>query len=276
MIKTPNKDQVTSYLNAYGMAPIRRLGQNFLIDDDTARKIVAFLNITEDDIVAEIGPGFGALTAHLCNRQGRLDLYEIDAKMCQFLNDHYGHLGHVTIHHVDVMKADFSQYTMIASNLPYYLTTAIIEKIYRETPNIKQAVFMIQKDVLPRISALVGQDGYGPLAITLSYMCDISSLFDVKPSYFYPVPPVDSLVIGLNFKQPIDWDFARNLDRIVRHIFKNRRKTILNNLAGLVSNKEDAKQLLFALGIDSKQRPENIDLAHYIELVKALIAKRVV
>ena len=274
MNKTPSKDQINSYLNAYGMAPIRRLGQNFLVDDDIARKIVGFLDITSADIIAEIGAGFGALTAHLCDHPGRLDLFEIDAKMCQFLIDHYGRRTNVTIHHLDIMKANLRPYTIVASNLPYYATTAIIEKIYRETPRIKQAVFMIQKDVYPRISALVGQDGYGPLAIMLSYLCDITPLIDVKPNCFYPIPPVDSLVVGLNFKRSIDWDFVKNLDRVVRHVFQNRRKTIVNNMTGLISSKDEAKQMLFDLGIDAKHRPENIDLAHYVGLVKALNAKR--
>jgi len=275
MGKTPNKDQIQSYLNSYGMSPIRRLGQNFLIDDEIAKTIVSYLDISKQDIVAEIGPGFGALTAHLCEHQARLDLFEIDAKMCQFLADHYKDKSNVSIYHLDILKADLNPYTIIASNLPYYATTAIIEKIYRQTPNIKRAVFMIQKNAYPRISAFVGQEGYGPLSIMLGYIADISVLIDVKPQSFFPAPPVDSLVIGMNFLPAIDWGFVMNLDRVVRHIFQNRRKTILNNMSGLIASKEMAKQLLLELGIEPLYRPENITIKQYARLVDEINSRRV-
>ena len=270
MNKTPNKDQVQSYLASYGMAPIRRLGQNFLIDNDVARTIVNSLDIEDTDIVAEIGAGFGALTCHLVSTKARLQLFELDAKMCQFLNDQYGNNNLVTISHLDVLKASLIPYTIIVSNLPYYATTVIIEKIYREASELKRATFMIQKDVYPRISALVGQDGYGPLAIILNYIADISAIVDVKPSSFFPIPPVDSLVISLNIKPAVDRDFALKMDRMVRHLFQNRRKTILNNLTSLVASKEVAKTTLKQVGIPENYRPENVAIDQYVALVKAL------
>ena len=127
MNKTPNKDQISGYLHTYNMAPIRRLGQNFLIDDKIAETIVKTAHFSSEDKVCEIGPGFGALTNHLIDDCKDLTLVEIDVKMCQFLEKQYGRRNNVHVIHSDAMKVDLSSFNVIISNLPYYLTTSLIE-----------------------------------------------------------------------------------------------------------------------------------------------------
>ncbi|HAK05538.1 MAG TPA: 16S rRNA (adenine(1518)-N(6)/adenine(1519)-N(6))-dimethyltransferase, partial [Firmicutes bacterium] len=125
MNRTPSKNQIISFLNDYNMTPIRRLGQNFLIDEKIAKLIVDSLHLSKYTKICEIGPGFGALTAHLQQFDSKLTLIEIDAKMCSFLNDHFGKDENIKILHEDALRCDFSDYDIIVSNLPYYITTAL-------------------------------------------------------------------------------------------------------------------------------------------------------
>ncbi len=270
MNKTPTKDHIISYLHSYGMSPIRSLGQNFLIDNEIANLIVTEAALQQGDDVLEIGPGFGALTSHIIKHVQKLDLVELDQKMVTFLKDHYSSEEAIKIIHKDALKLDFSHYTKIISNLPYYATTAMIEKTYREAGMLKDAVFMIQKEAFPRLSANVNEDGYGPLAIVLSYIMDITTLFVVKPHSFYPEPPVDSLVIKLTVKQEINREMMAKLDRVVRRLFENRRKTILNNLGALIHDKNRAKMLLIEIGVMENTRPEQIPLEKYLKLTELI------
>lgn len=269
MNKTPNKDQIVSYLYEYQMKPIHRLGQNFLIDESIAKTIVERADIQPGDKVCEIGPGFGALTGHLLE-YGPLDVYELDAKMCEFLFRHYQGQTNITINHEDALKSKLGGFDIVVSNLPYYITTSLIERIYRTMPHAKRAVLMIQKDVFPRISATVGSDGYGPLSIILEYLADVKRVIEVKPDSFYPEPPVDSLVIVIEFKPGIDRGFALKLDSLLRNLFKNRRKTITNNLSMIIGSRAKTIEILSEIGISGLSRPEQIDLSGYLAMAKRL------
>jgi 16S rRNA A1518/A1519 N6-dimethyltransferase RsmA/KsgA/DIM1 with predicted DNA glycosylase/AP lyase activity len=137
MSKTPSKDQIVSYLYEYQMKPIHRLGQNFLIDESIAQAIVKKPTSNRETASAK-SDRFGALTGHLLER-GPLDVYEIDAKMCEFLFHHYHSETKITINHEDALKSNLKAYDIVVSNLPYYITTALIEKIYRTIPEVKRA-----------------------------------------------------------------------------------------------------------------------------------------
>lgn len=270
MAKTPTKDHIVSYLAAYDMKPIHRLGQNFLVDEEIANLIVANASIGVSDKVLEIGPGFGALTHHLAPLGAELDIYELDQKMCQFLADHFGNDNHIAIHHQDGLKADFGKYDVIVSNLPYYLTTPFIEKTYREGKNVKRAIYMVQKDVLPRLIAPPGSDGYGPLAVMLAYLGKVIPLIDVKPASFYPEPPVDSTIVKIEFHHRNDEGFAKKMDKLVRALFLSRRKTTLNNLARYLQSKEKAAEVLQKANIEGLKRPEQLSVDQFAVLAETL------
>ena len=130
---------------------------------------------------------------------------------------------------------------------------------------------MMQKDVWPRLVAKQGEPGYGPLAIILNHLASITKVVEVKPHSFYPEPPVDSIVISIDFKQNIDRKLALKIDKVIRGLFINRRKTILNNLSRFVSDRGQALQLLKEANIECNDRPEQIEGHALIDLARRLI-----
>jgi 16S rRNA (adenine1518-N6/adenine1519-N6)-dimethyltransferase len=271
-----NDKQITSiqfikkYMETMNMSPLKKWGQNFLIDNTMAEKIISLLEIEPNEHICEIGPGFGALTEQLIKNNVFLDVYEIDPKLTVYLNNKYGDIENINIYNQDILKVDLKKYDRIVSNLPYYLTTDIINQIIKQTGRIKTAVLTIQKEVFTRLTAKPGRKEYGPLAIMIEYVGNCQKMFDIKPASFYPVPPVDSIVIKIDFKTEIDTEEVQKLHILTNQLFKKRRKTILNNLMRFLNDKNKANQLLKELNTNSLMRPEQLSLDFYVKLMNNL------
>lgn len=220
-----NKQQIERVLKDYKLAPLKSKGQNFLVDADVARKIVSFLDPYYDNVI-EIGPGLGSLTAPLLLKTTSLSVIEIDKGCTKYLQN--------THENLNVIHSDFLKYVVpretisVIGNLPYYITTKLIEKVLLETPNLRVFVFMTESGVKDRLLAKVGTKDYGPLTILFKIIGTLDAKMTVTADKFYPVPHVDSVV----FK------FVRNDTRIdipafyafLKSIFLTRRKTLMNNL----------------------------------------------
>ena len=180
----------------------------------------------------EIGPGRGALPAHLLERAERVVAIEIDHVLVQYLAAKFRAESRLEIVEADVLKADLSSWqpTAVAGNLPYYITSPIIEKVLGLRPAPQRAVFLVQKEVAERLTSPPGSRDYGYLSVATQFLANAELLFTVPPGAFRPRPKVDSAVIRLTPREiPAAVDVRRFLD-FVSVCFRQKRKTLRNNL----------------------------------------------
>jgi 16S rRNA (adenine1518-N6/adenine1519-N6)-dimethyltransferase len=244
----------------------KRFGQHFLTDPGVIDAILRAVHATKDDVVVEIGPGQGAITAALAADAGQLHAVELDRDLVKRLRRQYDSVETVTIHEADALSFDFSTLgdrLRIVGNLPYNISTPLLFHLLNFRDRIIDMHFMLQKEVVDRMAAGPGSKAYGRLGIMLGCHLNIESLFDVDKSAFAPPPEVTSAVVRLDPLPPGAFDIADEaiLAKIVVSAFMKRRKTIRNSLKDLVELSD-----LEAVGIDSGLRPEQISIAKYIEL----------
>ncbi len=269
-----SKEFVVKKMVELGAHPLKKWGQNFLIDETIAKEIVFALKINPFDKVLEIGPGLGSLSEWLSKSEARIDLLEIDPLFCEHLKTTFKPNNKVNVIAGDVMKTKLSGYNKIIGNLPYYLTTPILERILENASTLETFVAMVQKEVYPRLVAKLGDEEYGPLAILYSYAATIGVVRKVSKVAFLPVPHVDSLVFKVEFRKDLDPFFLNKLSSVTKTLFLLRRKTILNNLGGLVGGKEKALVLLEKLKTEPQKRPEELPLSFYVSLTELLALER--
>lgn len=244
--------------------PRKRFGQNFLQDQAIIHKIIECINPQKDIKIVEIGPGLAALTEPLINKVGHIDVVELDRDIITHLTKKFT-AQQITIHNGDALKADFSFNNTpirVVGNLPYNISTPILFYL-SQFSNIKNMVFMLQKEVVERICAKPNSSDYGKLTIMLQYKFKCRYLLDVPPESFYPAPKVDSAIVSLTPRT--DYDFSQvneeQLNIVVSKAFNQRRKTISNSLKGLITTEQ-----LASIGIDLKSRAENVTIEQYIQL----------
>lgn len=218
-----------------------RLGQNFLVDPHAAERIVAALGAIGDRLVIEIGPGHGALTRLLARTAGRLAAIEFDRGLAAELRDEFAKRENVEIIEADVLRVDFStlagagvgtKKAKVAGNLPYYITTDILLKLWASRNLIETMVIMVQREVAERIAGAPGTRDYGLLSVTAQLFCRVENLFTLPPEAFRPPPKVHSSVLRLTME---DKSAALNVEaapflKFARSAFAQKRKTIANNL----------------------------------------------
>lgn len=246
--------------------PRKRFGQNFLHDQHIINSIIRCLNIQPTDNVIEIGPGLGALTKPLLTYVNRLTAIEID-------NDLHDNLLKLPIAqdklhlvNADALTVEYQQFgnqLRIVGNLPYNISTPLLIRLLRLTSLIKDMHFMLQKEVVDRLAATPGNKAYGRLSVMAQYYCEVSSLFHVPPTAFYPEPKVDSAIVRLTPYQTSPYaalDFV-DLEQLVAKAFSMRRKTLANNLKPILSAAD-----LILLDVDPQWRPEQISVIDYVKI----------
>jgi 16S rRNA (adenine1518-N6/adenine1519-N6)-dimethyltransferase len=244
----------------------KRFGQHFLADPGVVDAILRSVHATKDDIVVEIGPGRGAITAALAASAGHLHAVELDRDLARHLRRQYENVESVTIHEADALAFDFSSLgdkLRIVGNLPYNISTPLLFHLLKSRDHIIDMHFMLQKEVVDRMAAAPGSKAYGRLGIMLGCHLNIESLFDVDRSAFDPPPEVTSAVVRLDPLPPGTFNIADEalLSKIVTSAFMKRRKTIRNSLRDVVEIAD-----LEAVGIDPGLRPEQISIPKYVEL----------
>ena len=261
-----NEKEYFEKIKSYKLLANKSLGQNFLINSQTAQKIVDLLKIEATDEVLEIGAGLGSLSYFLAKSPGKTVLIDVDERMLMFLNEHFKDAKNIEIVRQNILKQDIKGYTKIVGNLPYYITTGIIEKLVVDAKNAKTIVLMTQKEVYPKLL----KENKSPLSLFLNYIASISSPIEVGRNNFAPVPHVDSVVFVITPNENIKNEDNEKLFKTIKQLFLLRRKNILNNLTNLVKNKEKAREILEKMQIDTNKRPEELPIEFYINLLKMI------
>jgi 16S rRNA (adenine1518-N6/adenine1519-N6)-dimethyltransferase len=263
--------------------PQKRLGQHFLADQGVVRKMMDLMALNGSEVVLEIGPGLGALTLALAERAGRVVAVEKDRRLFRFLGEKLEREGvqNVTLLHHDILKVTLSGLTgdggekvRVVGNLPYNISSPMIEKVILEREAVASAVFMLQLEVAQRLVARPGNKAYGALSVWVQYHAVVRTLFPVARKAFYPVPKVDSMVVELDFRSPHP---RRTSDpvhfrKVVKAAFAHRRKTILNSMAGSGGQWDRAvlARTMDRCGVDPGRRAETLDLDEFLCIERTL------
>jgi 16S rRNA (adenine1518-N6/adenine1519-N6)-dimethyltransferase len=257
-------------IGEYKLLAKHEVGQNFLIDPRAAEKIVSLADLQPADRALEIGSGAGSLSFFIAQKNCVSDLIDIDESLVLKLQKDFANESFVHPQMGNVMRWQMGGYTKIIGNLPYYITSGILERILLDGKSVQIAVLMVQKEVLSRLSAPVGDEDYGPLPILLKYRGEIHKEFLVPRTSFSPAPHVDSVVFSIHFDPTADLEKGKKLYGFVSALFLHRRKTILNNLGGYLNDNKKASLLLAQVGIDERKRPEDLSLLDYENLLSQL------
>jgi len=255
----------------------KSLGQNFINDDNIIKKMVNGVDIDKDTLVIEIGPRAGVLSYEIILKSKNTILYEIDTRLEDILDNRLKEFDNYKIIFNDFLKEDVKneilnyEYSKIyvVANLPYYITTPIIEKLIRDVEPDK-IIIMIQKEVADRFCAKVGSREYGYITAYLNYFYDVKKLFDVSRNCFTPKPNVDSTIISMNKKKrDVIVKDIKYFNKLLQDSFKFKRKTLRNNLKGY--NLEIINDVLNKYGFSLSDRAEVISTDIFIEIANELL-----
>ena len=222
----------------------QKLGQHFLIKGSILERIAAAACPRREPLVVEIGPGKGALTERLLARSDRVVAVELDELLAARLREKFPE--RLTVIHSDVLVADLNQWgpAVVAGNLPYYISTAILSRVLAPGSLWSRGVFLLQKEVAERVTAAPGSRAYGCLSVESQFYADVRLLFDVRPAAFHPPPKVDSALISFTLRcraTELGIESPVAFLKFVRQCFRQKRKTIRNNLAGVYGNEAIAE-----------------------------------
>ena len=248
----------------------KRFGQNFLCDDNIIARIVDVINPQADDNMIEIGPGQAALTKLLLKQLKQLDVIEIDRDLVKKLEPLREQYPGFVIHSANALKFDFrslqkspDKKLRVIGNLPYNISTPLLFHLLDQSDVIHDMHFMLQKEVVERMSAEPGGGDFGRLSIMVQYRCQVDNLFIVPPTAFQPEPKVDSAIVRLMpyVDLPHRANDEKRLADLVHHAFTQRRKTLRKSLKPYI-----AAEKMEAVGIDPMRRPETLSVAEFVAL----------
>lgn len=245
----------------------KSLGQNFLIDKNIINKIAESINVNNDDLIIEIGPGSGALTQELVKKGCKVICFEIDERLKDKLS--LIKSDNLTIIFNDFLTINLNDYTkdykrlFFVGNLPYYITTAIINKIVSES-NPYEITIMIQKEVADRFSAKPNSKEYGSLSVFLQYNFDIIKICNVSKNCFEPVPKVDSTVLKLIKNKKYNVKNEQKFYKLIKDSFKQKRKNLRNNLKSY--DYEKINSILKTFDKDLNKRAEQITIEEFVKI----------
>lgn len=263
--------------------PKKFLGQNFLVDHNIAKKIVASLEIKPEDIIVEIGPGQGVLTKYISHLTDNFVAVELDRSIYEKLSFEYK--GKLKLIHKDFLKVDLENdirnifenknisgehKLKIIGNIPYNITTEILFKLYDSVEIIDSAILMMQKEVARRLTAQPHTKDYGILAIQTQVHCDPKILFNVPPTAFFPKPNVDSSIVRFDFnKTGFEIQDKELFKTLVKQSFSQRRKTMKNSLKKFF---QDLNIQPEKIDFDFTRRAETVSIEEFIGLLNSVIA----
>jgi len=264
----------------------KSLGQNFITDKSVIEKIVEGSDVGEEDLVIEIGPGIGVLTAEAAESAAKVVAIEIDKKLIPILAETLADYDNIRVVNQDILKTDINEIireereagsftggVKIMGNLPYYITTPIIMGILENGVEADSITIMMQKEVADRIKATPGGKIYGAISVAVQYYCEVEQVTSVPKEVFVPRPKVDSAVLKLAIRKerPVDLIDEKSFFACIKAGFGQRRKTLLNSLTGVNGlPKEDIKEILEAAGIEPSRRAETLDINEFAAIANGV------
>ena len=251
----------------------KRFGQNFLHDPQVIQNIIQSIAPEKNQLIAEIGPGLGALTEGLASSACQLKLIELDRDLISKLEIHYASSDNVEIFAADALKFNFQSLSdaphslRLVGNLPYNISTPLIFHLINYVDLIQDMHFMLQKEVVQRLAAEPGNKNYGRLSVMVQYYCEVEYLFTVGPGAFNPAPKVDSAIVLLRPRETKSFiaKDTEKMEMLVKQAFAQRRKTLRNNLKTLLNSEQ-----IISLDIDPGARPETLHVEQYVALANLL------
>ena len=261
---TLTRTEARGLLDRFGIRPKRSLGQNFVVEPNTVRRIAELAGVGLGDRVVEVGPGLGALTLALLETGAEVTAVEIDDVLVDVLEEVAGDHGSLRIVHADAMGVDWESllgagpWTLVA-NLPYNVSVPLVCDLLDDVPAIVRLVVMVQLEVADRMVASPGDDAYGLPSVKVAYHAEARKVGRVPPSVFLPRPRVDSALVDIVRRpEPLVAADPDVLFRLVRAGFAHRRKMLRGALRGIVDEAG-----LVAVGVDPTLRAEDLDLAQW-------------
>lgn len=269
--------QVTQHiLNRFKLRADKKLGQNFLIDENVVRQIVAAAELSEADTVLEVGPGIGTLTQGLAESKARVVAVELDTRLLPVLATTLNGYDNVRVVHGDILKVNIMEEVgapsfKVCANLPYYITTPIIFALLEKRLPMERLVAMVQKEVAERMAAQPGGKEYGALSVAIQYYTEPKIAFIVPPTSFIPAPAVDSAVIVCKRREkpPVEVCDEGLFFRVVKAAFSLRRKMLSNSLKNMGIKSERVAKWLELAGVDGKRRAETLSLEDFAKLTNS-------
>ena len=292
----PCYNETRKSLREEKLAPKKQLGQNFLVHKATAEAVSRCGEISCDDIIIEVGVGLGALTQPIAAQAKQVIGLEIDSGIVRFHKEKNDLPDNVTLLHTDILKTDFDELQQLShgrplkimANLPYSISNPFLFKLIEHQEKMAWATIMLQKEVADRLTADPGTKQYGIPTILLKSCATVKSLLTLKPAEFHPRPKIDSVVVRIDFLNPLDvagrtYD-RLTLQKIVRAAFSQRRKTLLNTLTAggffrtlAEGDKKIEKQLtrdtIIKAGLSPGVRAEVLELGQFIDLTLSFSSK---
>ncbi|MCI8271106.1 MAG: 16S rRNA (adenine(1518)-N(6)/adenine(1519)-N(6))-dimethyltransferase RsmA [Erysipelotrichaceae bacterium] len=263
-------------LERYDLYAKKGFGQNFLIEPGIVDKIARNAVVSDHTLAIEIGPGIGALTQYLCEYAKKVIAFEIDERLPEVLKDTLQAYDHVEIIQKDFLQIDIQELVerykkegydvVVAANLPYYITTPILFKLFSSKAAVDSITVMMQKEVADRFSAQKNTKDYNALTVITQYLCDVRTVAKVPKNVFLPKPKVDSTVLQFHIKEVNSKVDEQAFFEMVKACFRQRRKTLLNNYGEYLKDKEKARIILEKGNIDAGLRAESLSLDEFLHV----------
>ena len=271
-------EQIKALLEKHRIRLSKRRGQNFLVSEKYISRIIDACNITDADFVLEIGPGLGALTEGLISSCRRFKAVEFDKGLYAILKERFRDCENAEIVCADILNYKLQDKVKVIGNLPYYITSPIIEYLISNRESIGPAFITVQKEVAQRLISRPGTKSYGSLSCFVQFYTRPSIIFSIPRRVFYPQPAVESALVGLEFlKRPaVEVKNEALFFKIVNAAFGKRRKTLLNALStsGIFGvDKHKLGKILFDLGIDPVRRGETLNLQEFARIANNIEEK---
>ncbi len=269
--------EMSSFLNENSFNFKKKFGQNFIIDENIIENTLNLINLDKDTLVIEVGPGAGSLTYKLASRAKKVICYEIDTTLKEILSTNLHDFDNVDIIYEDFLKRDVLKdlanedykKLYVVANLPYYITTPIIEKFISDKIPVDKIVIMVQKEVGDRFKAVPKTKSYGSLTIYLNYYFDIKKLMNVSRNVFLPKPNVDSVIMEFSKKNTKYFVKDENLFfELIRKAFSQKRKTLRNNLKDY--DLEKIEKVLNKYSFSLMTRAEELPIDVFVDIANEL------